>query len=105
MIFQSGDAVQKSTLHFLKFYFNLGFFFADFIEYVLRHFRYFSNLKLDFEKIYFGTSAPNRIQLCVSEGRSQKLIIVTLTPQSPKSIVLTTYDSSIALLVISDLIY
>ena len=32
--FQPGDAVQKSKLNFLKFYFNLRFFFVtNFVEY------------------------------------------------------------------------
>ena len=44
--FQPGDAVQKSTLLFLKFYFNLRFIFANFIEYPII-FVIFSNLTLD----------------------------------------------------------
>ena len=55
--FQPGDADQKSTLHFLKFYFNLRFFvqissntalFSLFFKFIIR-----------LKKIYLGTVAPN----------------------------------------------
>ena len=56
--FQPGDAVQKTSLHFLKFYFNVRFFFCKFHR-ILHHFRYFSKLTLDFLKVYFGAFAQN----------------------------------------------
>ena len=62
--FQPGDAVQKSTLHFFKFYFNLRFFFVFFCFFcnchrIRHHFRYFSNLTLDFFKLYFRAFVQN----------------------------------------------
>ena len=91
--FSARGCCLKNYLHFLKIYLNFCFFFANFIEYGRLHFRYFSNLTLDFFKNKFWDLRPNWILLCVSEDRSQKLI-------------LASYDLlSITFLVISDLIY
>ena len=60
--FQPGDAVQKITHHFLKFFFNFRFFGK--CHRIRHHFCYFSNLTLDLKKIYFGTFTPNDTSLC-----------------------------------------
>ena len=58
--FQPGDAVQKTTLHFLKFYFNFRFFLQ--ISSNRHHVRYFSNLT--FKKYILRLSPQTDTALC-----------------------------------------
>ena len=85
VIFQPRDAVQKSTLYFLKFYLNLRSFFANFIEFRRHHFGYISNLILDYLKIYFKTPAPNGYWCFVWVRVGIKKNLVTWSSQSLKS--------------------
>ena len=78
MTSQPEDAVQKSTLHFLKFYFNLRFFLH--ISSNMASFSLFFKFNIRFKKNIFWDLRPKQILFCVS----QELIIVTLTPQSPR---------------------
>ena len=80
MSFQPGDAVQKIILHFLKFYFNLRFFFQ--ISSNTASYSLFFKFNIRFLKNIFWDHGPKRILLCVSEGRSRKLNLVTSTPMS-----------------------
>ena len=75
--FQPEDAVQKTTLHRLKF------FFANFIELISLFFKF--NIKL--KKKIFWVLRPKWILVCVSEGRNSKLILVTLQSLRWKSII------------------
>ena len=56
--FSSKGRCPKKYPSFLKFYFNLRFFFK--FHRIRHHFRYFLNLILDYLKVHFGTLAPNR---------------------------------------------
>ena len=67
------EILSKKT-PFIFWNFNLRFFICKFHRI---HFRYFSNLTLDLKKNIFWDLRPKRILLCVSEGRSQKLNLVT----------------------------
>ena len=80
MTFQPGYTVQKSTLHFLKFYFNFSLFSQVSSNTV--SFSLFFKFSIKLKKNVFWDLRPKRTLLCVSEGRSQKLIHVTSTPQS-----------------------
>ena len=70
--FQSGDAVQ---FHFLKFYFNFRFFLQ--ISQNTASFSVFFKYKIRYLKNKFSDLRPKRILICVSEGRSQKLHLMT----------------------------
>ena len=73
--FLTRGCFQKSTLHFLKFYFNLRFF--NFFFFCCKFYRIFFKINIRFLKNIFWDLRPKRILLCVNEGRSQKLNLVT----------------------------
>ena len=90
--FSTGGSCPQNYLHFLKFYFNLRFFFLP-ISSNMASFSLFFKFNFRFLKNIFWDLRPKWILRCVSEDRSQKLI-------------LASYDLlSIAFLVISDIIY
>ena len=72
--FQPGDGVQKGTLHFLKFPFNLRFFFQ--ISSNMASFSLFFKFNIRFIQNIFWNLRPERILLCV-RGGSQKLNLVS----------------------------
>ena len=112
------DAVQKSILHFWKYYFNLRLFLQ--ISSNMASFLVFFKFNIRFFKSIFWDLRPKRILHCVSEGKSQKFNLVTnsTVPEMeidnlPQWISLSyrkilnkaSYDLSKVLLLISDLIY
>ena len=123
--FSTRDAIQKSIVHFLKFYVNFRVFLQ--ISTNTASFSLFFKFNIRLKKNLFWDLCPKPILLCVSEGRSQKLNLVTLTPHSLRwkstnfhdesacpirkssilliLLLLANYNLFIALLVISDLIY
>ena len=73
--FQSGDAVQKIPFIFWNFISIFAFFLQ--ISSKTVSFSLFFKFNIRFFKNIFWDLRPKRILLCVSEGRSQKLNLVT----------------------------